>query len=202
MSPRPYRMDRRRHSTDETRLRIINAARELLATRDGSAGFSVEEVGRRAGVARMTVYHQFGSLQGLIEALCDSLASAGGMDQLANAFRQADPFEALDEFVAVFMRFWETDRPVRRGLGAMAVLNPDITAVLEKRSGWRRKGLRVLLERLAQQTGRPKPEKMGDTVDLLWMLTDFHTYDSLASPKRSLEQVTKMVRQLARLALA
>ncbi len=49
MSPRPYRMERRRESTDENRLRILKAARELLASPKASAKFSVEEVARRAG---------------------------------------------------------------------------------------------------------------------------------------------------------
>ena len=39
--------------SDETRLRIINAAREILSSREGSAKFSVEAVARQAGVARM-----------------------------------------------------------------------------------------------------------------------------------------------------
>jgi AcrR family transcriptional regulator len=198
MSPRAYRMDRRREITDETRLRIINAARELLAERDPSARFSLDAVARRAGVARMTVYYQFGSLRGLLEGLCDSLAMAGGMDHLSHTFRRPDVLEALDEFIAVFMRFWETDREVRRGLGALAVLDPDFAAVLERRSGWRRKGLGVLLGRLAKQTGRPKPKDFDDAVDLLYMLTSFHSYDSLAGPTRSAQQVTVLIQQLAR----
>jgi hypothetical protein len=99
------------------------------------------------------------------------------------------------------MRFWHSDREVRRGLGAFAVLDPEFAAVLENRSGWRRKGLRVLLERLVQQTGRPKPKEMNKALDLLYMLTGFHTYDSLAAT-RSTEEVTKMVQQLTRQALA
>lgn len=202
MSPRPYRMERRRVTADENRLRVIQAARELLAYPDGSARFSIEEVARRAGVARMTVYYQFGSLRGLLEGLCDSLAIAGGMDHLADAFRRPDALEALDQFIAVFMRFWESDRPVLRGLRALAVLDPDFAAVLEERSGWRRKGLQVLLGRLAKHAGRPKPKDMGDAVDLVYTLTDFSIYDSLASPGRSVQQVSTMVQRLARQVLA
>jgi AcrR family transcriptional regulator len=202
MSPRPYRMERRRESTDENRLRIINAARELLATRDLYARFSVEEVARRAGVARMTIYHQFGSLGGLLEGLCDSLAMAGGMSNLGEAFRRAEPLEALDHFISVFMRFWESDRPVLRGLRALAARDPEFAAVLEERSGWRRKGLQVLLGRLAKQAGRPKQADMNDVVDLVYTLTDFGVYDSLASPGRTVEQVTRMVQRLARQVLA
>jgi AcrR family transcriptional regulator len=191
-------MERRRESTDENRLRIINAARELLTSRKASAKFSLEAVARRAGVARMTVYHQFGSLGGLLEGLCDSLAIAGGMNHLVDAFREPDALKALDRFITVFIGFWESDRLVIRGLGALAVLDPEFAAVLEERYGWRRKGVRVLLERLAQQTGRPKSREMDDAADLLYLLTSFATYDSLATPRRSPGQVTKLVQRLAR----
>jgi AcrR family transcriptional regulator len=202
MSPRPYRMDRRREITDETRLRIVTAAREILSSPEGSKKFSVEAVARQAGVARMTVYYQFGSRRGLLEGICDSLAIAGGMERMADAFRRPDPLEALDEFIGVLMRFWETDGPVRRGLGALAVLDPETAAVLEGRSGRRRHGLQVLLGRMAKQSGRPRPKELEDAVDLLYMLTSFHTYDSLAGPKRNVERVTAMIRELARRVLA
>jgi AcrR family transcriptional regulator len=201
MTPRPYRMLRRQESADQSRLRIVKAARELLAS-PGDVRFSVEEVARQAGVARMTVYHHFGSFQGLLEALLDSLAVGGGMNHLADAFRKTDPLEALDQFISVFMGFWESDRPVLRKLGALAALDPALAVVLEERAGWRRRGARVLLERLAKQTGRPMPKDMNDAVDLLYLLTSFSAYDTLATNKRTSRQVTKLVQRLAREALA
>ena len=65
MSPRPYRLGRRRPAAERTRARVLRAARALLTARAGAEPFSVEAVARRAGVARMTVYHQFGSRRGL-----------------------------------------------------------------------------------------------------------------------------------------
>jgi AcrR family transcriptional regulator len=198
MSPRPYRMERRREATDQNRDRILAAARELLASEEASARFSLEEVARRADVARMTVYYQFGSLVGLLQGLCDSLAMAGGMSHLADAFRQPDALAAVDRFVAVFMDFWHSDRPVMRALGALAVLNPEVAAVLDERYDWRRKGVRVLLERVAQQTGRPTPKRMKEAADLLYLLTSFSTYDTLALPGRSHAAVTRLVQRLVR----
>lgn len=202
MSPRPYRMAFRRESTEDTRSRILVAARQVVGARQGSGRFSVEEVARRAGVARMTVYYQFGSLNGLLEALCDSLASAGGMDRLAEAFRITDPKEAIDRFISVFAGFWESDRDVLRGLGAFAAFDPEFAAVLEERYSWRRKGLRVLLERHAKLNGRPRPKEMDEVADLLYMLTSFSAYDTLAGTRRSSPQVTKMVQRLARRVLS
>jgi AcrR family transcriptional regulator len=198
MSPRAYRMHRRQESADENRLRILKAARELLTAPKGSTRFSVEEVARRAGVARMTVYYQFGSLRGLLEALLDSLASAGGMQHLAEAFREPDPRRGIDRFIAVFMDFWESDRSVLRALGAFAALDPELAAAIEERSGWRRKGARRLLERLAKQTGRPRRKEMEDAEDLLFVLTSFSTYDTLMSPRRGKQNVTELVQRVVR----
>jgi AcrR family transcriptional regulator len=194
-------MARRRESTEENRARIIAAARELIAGRDGGT-FSMEEVARRAGLARMTVYYQFGSLQGLLEALCDSLAIAGGMDRLAEAFRLGDARQAIDRFVAVFAGFWESDRTVLRGLGALAALDPALGAVLEERYRWRRKGIGLLLQLHAKQTGKPRRRAMEEAADLLYVLTSFSTYDTLASNGRPPAQVTDLLQRAARRLLA
>ncbi len=77
MSPRPYRLGQRQMITEQTRTRILAAARELLMESSGFSSFSLDAVARQADVARMTVYHQFGSKIGLLEALCDSLAALG-----------------------------------------------------------------------------------------------------------------------------
>src|SRR5690242_9859769 len=116
MSPRPYKLGQRQAATEQTRTRIIQAARELLIAPGGISSFSIEMVAKAADVARMTVYHQFGSKLGLLEALCDSLAASGGMQQLATAFSMSDPLDALDQFILTFGRFWEEDRLVVRRL--------------------------------------------------------------------------------------
>jgi hypothetical protein len=59
----------------------------------------------------------------------------------------------------------------------------------------------VLVERLAKQTRRPRPKELLDAVDVLHLLTSFSTYDSLAGPQRSTDQVTRIIQRLARRAL-
>ena len=81
--------------------------------------FTVDAVARRADVARATVYYQFGSKAGLLEAVCDDLAESGGMAGLADAFADPDPRAALHRFIDVFARFWAADPPVMRRLRAL-----------------------------------------------------------------------------------
>src|SRR5438309_9499713 len=60
MSARQYRLGERQASVAQTRARIIAAARKLLGAADASAAFTVDAVAAKAGVARMTVFNQFG----------------------------------------------------------------------------------------------------------------------------------------------
>ncbi len=201
MCPRPYRLGQRQIATEQTRARILIAARELLLTSDAFSGFSIDAVARQADVARMTVYHQFGSKIGLLEALSDSLAAHGGMEQLANAFRQKDPLEALDEYIRVFSRFWQSDRLVTRRLRALSTLDPDFEQVVKARDERRREGLRVIVLRFVEKYGKPAPETIDETVNILFTLLSFETFDTLAGPTRSIEEVTPVVQRLARAAL-
>lgn len=202
MSPRPYRSEKRQAAAEETRARVITAARELLATSDGALGFSIDAIARQAGVARMTIYNQFGSKSGLLEALFDDLATRAEIgDRLGAAFRHDDALTTLDAFIAAFGHFWTPDRFIIRRLHGLAALDPDIEPGERARNERRRQGLRVVLERVAAQHGRPAPADFDEAVDLLHALTSFETFDILAGPERSPEEVLPVVRRVARAVL-
>jgi AcrR family transcriptional regulator len=176
MSPRPYQLGRRQADIDEGRRRILDAARALLAESTHYAQFTVDAVAKRAEVARATIYYQFGSKTGLLEALCDSLAERGGMNELAGAFTAPDPDEALRLLVTAFARFWCTDRLAMRRLRGLAMLDPDVAAVIAARDERRRHALRTLLAR------RDDVADTAHAVRVAHMLTSFETYDALLSP--------------------
>jgi AcrR family transcriptional regulator len=199
--PRSYRLGQRQAATDQTRARILVAARDLLMSPAGYARLSVEAVARQADVARMTVYHQFGSKIGLLEGICDTLAVNGGMDELATAFRRPDPLDTLDEYLRIFGRFWEADRLVMRRLRALAALDPDFEHVIRARDGWRRQGLSVITQRLVEQQVLAPEAAHDDILDVLFTLSSFETFDTLAGPTRSLEEVAPLVARLAHAAL-
>ncbi len=201
MSPRPYRLGQRQASTEHTRTRILTAARDLLVESQGFAGFSIDAVARKADVARMTVYHQFGSKIGLLEALSDSLAAHGGMEHLADAFRLPEPLDALDEYITVFSRFWNADRLVMRRLRALAALDPDFEHVIRARDEWRRQGVRVIMQRFVEKHMLSPTEPLDELVDALFTLLSFETFDTLAGPSRSIQEVVPVVQRLARAAL-
>ena len=201
MSPRAYRLGERQTTVDETRGRIVAAARALLMADDAFAGLSMEAVARKADVARMTVYYQFGSKVGLLEAVCDSLATAGGMDELAGAFRRPDPRAALDEFIRVFGRFWEANRLTTRRLRALAALDGEFARVVRARDERRRKGLGVIVGRMAEGDGHLAAAR-DELVELLFALIGFENFDALAGPTRSCSDVVPLVQRVARAAIA
>jgi AcrR family transcriptional regulator len=95
MSPRHYQLGKRQEQIDESRRRVIAAARTLLAELPNYTSFTVEEVAKRADVARATVYYQFSSKTGLLEPLCGALAEADHVGAIAGAFMAHDPVEAV-----------------------------------------------------------------------------------------------------------
>src|SRR6185295_2962456 len=116
---RSYNPGERMRSVEAGRERILAAARDLLED-DDAEGFSIDAVARRASVARMTIYNQFESKAGLLEALFDSLAAGGPLGKMADVFKDQDPLVALDEYVAIFGRFWTLHRTTHRRLRAAA----------------------------------------------------------------------------------
>src|SRR5690349_25139087 len=116
---RPYSTEKRDAKAAETRVRLVGAALALLRDTDGEA-LSLDTVAKAAGVTRLTVYNQFGSRRGLLEAVFDEIARHGWLHQLADAMAMADPRAALDRMVEIFCGFWSRDSAVGRLHDAMA----------------------------------------------------------------------------------
>lgn len=183
---------------DRTRARILAAARAVLLAPPRRAQFSIDAVARHARVTRATVYHHFGSRTKLLEALFDDLAARGGMWDLADAFRQPDPEQGLARYVATFGRFWTAYRQLHRRLRALAALDPALDRTLQARQEWRRESLRALVERLRKQ--HALAAELDETIDVLFTLTGFETFDTLAGAQRRPADVTAVVLRLARAA--
>ena len=201
MSPRPYQLGKRQGQIDESRRRIIGAARSLLTEAGSYRAFTIDAVAKKADVSKATIYYQFESKAGLLEAVCDALAEAGGMSDLAVAFTDPDPIAALRTFVGAFGRFWDADRSAMRRLRALAALDPEVGGVISDRDDRRRMGLRVLAGRVAEDraaTRRMDPENL---TRVLYMLTSFETFDALALPDAALASVTVDVIDLVEAAL-
>src|SRR5262245_33527218 len=197
MTPRPYKLGQQQVATDETPGRMLAAAREVLAGESGAAGFTVDAVARQAGVARMTIYYQFESKRGVLEALFDDLANRGLMPHLRPIFHEASPTRALDGLIKAFAAFWASDRVVLRRARALAALDSEIAESIRARDELRRGHVRKILDRLYSEKGSATPKRVATAVDILHTLTSFETFDALASGARSFDETTAIIRQLA-----
>src|SRR5260370_29299303 len=105
MSTRPYTSSVRAAAAAKKRDRVIEAAAGSLREDASIASFSLEAVAKAAGVTRLTVYHQFGSRRGVLEAVFDEIARQGGLTEIANAMAISDPHAARDRLVEILCAF-------------------------------------------------------------------------------------------------
>lgn len=197
MCPRRYDVRRRAQLSEDTRRRILDATLAIIGGKEDLAEFSMETVASRAGVARMTVYNQFGSRSGLLDALADHLAEKGGLSAIGEAFAEPDPARAIAKLVVTFDRFWASDRNVLRRLRAMAIVFPRTAAGPRDRDAWRREAIERLLAKALTGSGGPERLPRKDLVDLLTGLTSFETFDALCSAGRTPETVEKLIAEAA-----
>jgi AcrR family transcriptional regulator len=171
VSPRPYKLGARTASVADTRDRVVGAARELFA----DAGFhrvSLDEIARRADVARATVYHQFGSKLGVLGAVVEDYERRAGLAALAELVETAPPERLVRDVVTAGCDYWATDPALARSIIAFAVTDPAAADLLAGHDAGRLRLLTRLVSRL------PGPVPAG-FLDALWLLTGFAAYDDL-----------------------
>jgi AcrR family transcriptional regulator len=196
MTSKSYRLGLRQDGVNKTRARIVAGARALLHSRNAVTGFSVEAVARSAGVTRSTVYHQFKSKLGLLNAIYDGFASHARLRaSIAQAFCEDSRAAAIQRLVVAFCRMWAAERTIIRRLHALAEV--AIGFPKPRRDEWRRTAIRELLSKWPQPRDSRKNRSLPDVVDALHMLTSFETYDGLARDRRSEKRVVKIIAALA-----
>ena len=195
MTPRPYASPKRDAAAARTRQRLVRAAARLMRSKQGMRALSLDSVARAAGVSRLTVYNQFGSRRGLLEALFDDRARRGGMHRLAEAMAEPDARAALERLIEIFCAFWAFDRAAMTGLVGAAGSDPDLHAGILARNERRRTALTILLNRLEMLRSAP-PQTLSDLADVLFVLTSFGVFAELAKRGRDTAAVCRLVKEL------
>ena len=191
-------MSRRAAATAATRRGIIDAARELLATRQWQH-FTVEAVAGRAGVTRVTVYNQVGSKRGLLDAVLTDLTSRAGMDLLLTDTQHVGASEACAVIVRRTCRFWHAERHLLRPLFGLAAADRDVASILAQREQWRGDQMDRLVQRLLAEPAAPAFDR-PDVLAGVLAVTSFPAYDALGAvaddPDRAAPLLTHLVRSL------
>ena len=197
MSSRRYVSSVRAEAAAEKRDRVVEAAAGLLREDTSITGFSLDAVAKAAGVTRLTVYNQFGSRRGLLEAVFDGIARQGGLIRIADAMALPDPQAALDRLVEIFCDFWDRDPAVGRLHEAMAI-DPEFAQALTERNERRRTALEVLVGRMARKKTPPRSRR--NAVDLIFALTSYAMFAMLRR-ERSATEVCLLVKSACRCAV-
>jgi AcrR family transcriptional regulator len=197
MRRRAYVSSVRTAAAAEKRDRVIEAAARTLREDASISSFSLDNVAKAAGVTRLTVYNQFGSRRGLLEAVFDEIARQGGLEGIAGAMAIADPHAALDRLIEIFCAFWNRDPAVGRLHEAMAT-DPEFAAALIDRNERRRRGVRVLVDRIAGKAASRRARQ--DAVDTIFAITSYAMF-AMLSPGRSVDDVCHLVQSACRAAL-
>jgi len=191
--PRPYTLGKRQKSMDQTRAKIINAARALILSENALEAFNIDAIARRTRITRMTIYNQFGGRTGLLEALFDDLAQRGEMYRMAEVFQKQNPIEALKAFIAAFGRFWTRDRIIIRRLRAMTALDDELAKADTARQERRKQGATVIMKRLNEKYSLTSSKTLKQRVEILFTMTGFEFFDTLAGESHSPEEIVPQV---------
>jgi AcrR family transcriptional regulator len=177
MGSRVYRTGRGRAGAAETRERILQAVRDLLAEGRFHEA-TVEEIATRAGVARSTLHLHFGSRMGLVDAMCEILGGTDERAEIRASLELADPAEALRSVLCSAVRFWAAEEDIHRSLYGLAEIDPAARAFVDRQTSGRRSDLQRLSKRL-HDAGKLRPGLQDDALALLLVATSFATFDEL-----------------------
>src|SRR5216684_7950419 len=126
---RPYRLGQREKSIVHNRAEILRAARAVFS-KAGFYGAGLEEVALRAGVSRKTVYYQFGSKMGLLEALVSELEISADLPARVQTIVERSGRSAVRGYFSEVARFWDQNREIMRALHGVAATDADARKVL------------------------------------------------------------------------
>lgn len=189
--PRPT--GRRQQRVDDTRRRIIESARELFGT-DGFSRVGLEQVAAEAGVGRKTIYFQFGSKLGLLEALVSDMSRQAGIsDFVAAAVADRDPASGLRTFINGSCSLWEQEAGLCRALLTLAASDADARNIIDRVGTDRLADLRQLTNG-AHRRGRLRQGwSPARAAGALWLLSSFESYDLMRRAGKSGREAARLL---------
>ena len=196
---RSYTQTARAEGAAETRRRIIDVTRELLA-RAPLENVSVPAIATSADVARSTVYAIFGSREGLMVAVAEDLLERGGFVRIGQALRGPDVVRAFELSMDVAMDLYSQEEPVGQALLSLAAVDRDAQSAAARLNLGRAQGMRRLAERMHEQGVLRDDVTVEEAADVLWLITSFETYAQLRrgrglTPQQVGERLLAMTRR-------
>jgi AcrR family transcriptional regulator len=141
---------------------------------------SLDRIAAEAGVSRQTIYAQFGSKRGVLQALVEHIERESyGVGIREGLEGIHDPVYTLRNSIKHQANFFERNADLLRTFYAQAVSDSDFRAVWEDRLQERWDALNWLVEMLARDGKLAEGWTAKDATDWLWSLTGFRMYEEL-----------------------
>ena len=181
---RPYHSQVRQRQAEETRRRILVAARSLFERR-GYAVTTLEAIAEKALVSPKTITAVFGSKLALLAEVINPEAFSPRVRQLIEELRALeDPSRQLSLVAQITRQAYEplvTSLELLRTAGAVAPELADVTRQIEAR---RRQNQARLIASLREQGALRPGLSLEEATDVLWALTSYDLYRMLVVEQR------------------
>jgi AcrR family transcriptional regulator len=178
---RKYDATSRRQQADQTRDRILEAARRVISHL-GFADATFEAIAAEAGVAAPTVYAAYGSKSGILQALMTRATFNSTYDNVVReALKSDDPVTRLRFAARIARGIFDSLRSEAEVLRGATAIAPDFIRERERIRYERQEGVvQVLDQKGALRTGLT----LSVARDILWTLTSYDIYRRLAVERR------------------
>jgi AcrR family transcriptional regulator len=140
---------------------------------------SLNQIARRADVARTTIHLAFGSRESFFRALTRDLFSRARFEDVLGALHETDARAALETWLRELVRFYAQEHTAHRALVSLMHMDPDAMTVLEDLIQLRISDCDALAQRLREQGYVRSQIRHAELVDLLWLTSDFDAFHSL-----------------------
>lgn len=177
----PSRMTHRQRQAQETKDRVIAAARALMAA-NGWAATTIDSIAAEAGVAPQTIYAAFGNKRALLAGMRHAMLRDSKIPELmANAAAEPDASRRLGLWAQMVRQQMETSYDVisihRQAAASDAKVAADYRKVLDSRA-------RTLAEFIhGLRADLPRGINEATASDLLWCFSNEAIYRELVEER-------------------
>jgi AcrR family transcriptional regulator len=190
-----YRPVTQRRGIDASvsRQRILDAT-EALVLDGGFAQATVSELADRAGVSRATVFSQFGSKLGVLEALAVRCAGGPTMRAIREAVALDDAERIVPALIDATCDHWERQGHILLTLKAVTELEPGAIALIDEQREDQRTSIETVVRTL-RRGGRGGDLPATQLVAALHMATSVESFMELRRNAGLSLKATKAVLQ-------
>ena len=193
---RTYTLHKRAQMATDTRLSIVEATRTLLAE-TGYPDISLDDIARKAGVSRQTIYVQFGSKSGVLQAVGEHIEHAALEGLIPTLLQASNPVEALRGGLERVVNFYEHNALVLRNLHAQTVYDASYAAVWRDKQQEIWSNTRRLVEWLDREGCLAAVWSVEEATDWFWAASSFESYHQLVGERGwTAEQFVQRIMQL------